>query len=370
MATPTTRDAAPLRVVAYPSSHGFGHLVRLGTVLEAVAARRAIQVEVVGALAPRRLWPASLAAMTSWSGEPTDVGVVQPGDLQVDAEATHVAVAAWLEGFEELCNAEARRVAGADLVVCDASVVGMEAAHRAGVTSVVLANFTWDWIYAEIGLAEAAAVCRRALAGADLLVRAEPAAPMAGPRRTCGAGLVGRRAGTTRYEIRGSLGLEPEERLVCLALRNASGASLALPPPCFGLRYLLPAGVSSDTSGAAAGREDVVVGAGHEFPELVLAADAVVARPGYGILGDVAGAGTPLLWVPRRGFPEDAVLARWLAGWPWARAIDARQAAEGDWLDDVEELLCVERPEPLDVAGGTARAAGAVLALVDRAHQS
>ena len=41
------------------------------------------------------------------------------------------------------------RARGVRLVVADAPPLGCAAAARAGIPSVVVSNFTWDWIYAE-----------------------------------------------------------------------------------------------------------------------------------------------------------------------------------------------------------------------------
>ncbi|MFX6019324.1 hypothetical protein ABTF08_20820, partial [Acinetobacter baumannii] len=39
------------------------------------------------------------------------------------------------------------RACAAEVVLCDISPLGLEAARTAGIPSVLLESFTWDWIY-------------------------------------------------------------------------------------------------------------------------------------------------------------------------------------------------------------------------------
>ncbi len=323
--------------------------------LAALARLVAVELHVVGPPFPRRLWPQELGPCTRWIEETTDAGVVQDGDLDVDAEATAKAVDAWLKTYDDGVERWARWLGGhADLVVCDASALGVAAAARARIPSAGIANFSWDWIYRRLGLDEAADRCAKAYAEAGLLLRAEPSAPMAAFPTTRAVGLIGRHPGADRWELRRRLGIAMEERLAMIALRSPWGGRLRLPPSTWGLRYLVAAGAEGECDA----RADIVTApADMAFVDQVAASDVLVAKPGYGILGDAAGAATPLLWVGRRGFPEDEVLEAWLAGWPWCRRVQAEALAEGHWLAALEEAASVARPEALAVSQGTRRTA-------------
>jgi hypothetical protein len=80
----------------------------------------------------------------------TDTGVVQIDSLRLDIEDTARRAAAFYRDFDRRVADEASllRRGGATVVIGDAPPLAIAAAHHAGVPSAVIANFTWDWIYA------------------------------------------------------------------------------------------------------------------------------------------------------------------------------------------------------------------------------
>ena len=54
-----------------------------------------------------------------------------------------------MDGFDEAVTSEVAllRQVEADLVVADIPPLGIAAATAAGIPSIALGNFTWDWIY-------------------------------------------------------------------------------------------------------------------------------------------------------------------------------------------------------------------------------
>ncbi len=344
------------RVAVYISNHGYGHCVRSGEVIAQLAACRALKISVCCPL-EQGLWPAGLDARLSWRREACDAGVAEDGALRVDLEATEKALRAWKLDYERFVDAEARRLRGAvDLVIGDVPPAAFEAAAIAGVRSVALANFSWDWIYAELGLVEAAEDARRAYAQADLLLELEPAAPMPAFVRRRSVGILGRRSSRDRESLRRQMGFGRGQRVVLMSFRAVGPPVFALPPPCDDIVYLVAA-----VGARHGGRADVLeLPANVSYAELLLACDIVVCKPGYGILGDIAASGIPALLVDRAGFPEDVVLKRWFAAWPAAKTVEASRLLQGIWIEELRDLLSAERAVPLPVPA--AREAAEVLA--------
>ena len=73
------------------------------------------------------------------------------GDLHLDAAASVALARAFYETLGARAAAEAVVLRARDvrLVIADAPPLGCAAAAAAGIPSVVISNFTWDWIYAE-----------------------------------------------------------------------------------------------------------------------------------------------------------------------------------------------------------------------------
>jgi hypothetical protein len=324
------------------SRHGYGHLVRTAEVLRVLAAERPLRLTVHSDL-PSSLWPSDLHGSTDWVDEAWDAGVVQSDDLHVDRAATAERLASWADEEDAVLGRVVERLRGrVDLVLGDVPPLAFRAAERLGVPGLALANFSWDWIYREMGFEDAAARAERAYMLADDLYRLDPSTPMPAFRRCSEVGLLGRRSRMIRHHSRARLGLRPEQRLVLVAFRSAGSGLVELPAPEFDLFYLLP----TSRSDLAGRRDCLLTPQDIDWIELVAACDVVVSKPGYGILGDTAGTGTPLLFASRQGFPEDRFLEDRLAERATARRVRADALASGCWFEDLEAILQLERPEP------------------------
>ena len=74
------------------------------------------------------------------------------------------------------------------------------------------------------------------------------------------------------------------------------------------------------------------------FEDLLRSCDAVISKPGYGIVVEAACNGTALIYVPRHDWPEQDILINWLEDHGVARRILADCLTEGDLgtaLDDI-----------------------------------
>ena len=346
-----------------------GHLVRSFAVMDALATLVPLRLHVVSASDPSLAPPSLRALVAEWRREAVDVGVVQSDDVTVDREATARRLDSWLGSFGEVVAREAAHLQreGADLVVGDVPAAAFEAAKASGIRSVAVANFSWDWIYGELGFPTAARRSAEAYACADLLLQATPFAPMpAFPHRRA-VGLLARSPSSSGARARASLGLAPEERSCLVAFQPASAPSLALPPARAGRRFLVPSGWAGHRE-----RGDVVrLPADLPFADAIAAADVVLGKPGYGLIGDLEVAGARFLYAPRPGFPENAVLEAHLSARAGTRAIAPARLASGDWEAELEALESAPRPAAME-AGGCLRAARAILDLlaVDRRGES
>ena len=140
-------------IAYFITDHGFGHASRSAAVM---AALERIVPEVRFELfttSPRWLYEDSLANIFGYHSVQTDVGLVQLSPLDEDLEATCRALQKWLPFEEALIQQLADQVnrLGCRLVMCDISALGIAVARKAGVPSVLVENFTWDWIYAAYG---------------------------------------------------------------------------------------------------------------------------------------------------------------------------------------------------------------------------
>jgi len=349
-------------LAVYVTGHGFGHATRLGAVLREVRALAPDLPFTLVAASPERLLRRAFPLPFALRSVEVDVGVVQRDALLLDEPATAAACAAFEASFPGRVEAEAAflRASGARAVVADLPPLAFAAAARAGLPALGLANFSWDWIYRHLsrrepGLAASAELAARAYGTAELLLELPFAGDLSAFPRREAVGLVARRPRLARDEARRRLGLDGRPA----ALLSFGGIGL----PALRREAL-------DGGGAIAWLfpEDLpaarLEALGLSYPDAVGAADAVVTKPGYGIVADCIGAGTPMLYTERGDFPEYPVMVRELPRWLASLHLSNRELLAGRLAEPVGRLLALAHPPPPAPLDGAARAAGRLLELL------
>ena len=97
------------------------------------------------------------------------------------------------------------------------------------------------------------------------------------------------------------------------------------------------------------------------MPDLMRAADGVVAKLGYGTVGEVWAEGIPYAFVSRPGFPEMPPLEAFVRRELEAIEITPEEFASGAWISRIDELLAL--PRAAKSPGGALRAAEIIAAL-------
>jgi hypothetical protein len=326
-------------IVFYISGHGFGHASRDIELMRTLLARRPdIHIIVRAAVAAR--WFTDVTAGYGVERRPgeVDTGIVQIDSLRFDEEATARQAARFYADFEHRVDREAAEIrsAGADLVVGDIPPLAFAAAARAGVPSVAVSNFTWDWIYGNYPAFERLApevlpAIRRAYATATHALRL----PMYGGFETM-AGVtrnipfIARRSVRDPLETRRALGIT-SGRPVVLPSFSAYGVALPLDRVAKSDRFEL---IDPDQRLP----DDL------QYPDLVAAADVVVSKPGYGIVSECVANGTALLYTSRGQFAEYDVFVAEMPGVLRCRYLSQEDLLAGRWDDAVDALVAQPAP--------------------------
>ncbi|MQA29153.1 MAG: hypothetical protein GEU82_04835 [Luteitalea sp.] len=348
-----------MRIVIYPSGHGFGHATRDIELLNAIGRKRADARLIMrtGALPP--FIRAGVETPFDFQIADTDTGVAQVDSLEVDEEATVRRAGAFYHDFDRRVDAEAAvlRHLRASVVVGDVPPLAFAAAARAGVPSVALGNFTWDWIYAVYPLFDELApdvlpTIRHAYAAATVALRL----PLHGgfePMQHVveDVPLIARSARAGRAEARRRLGIAGPETVV-LASFGRYGAQLPYAAIARESRFTIllteheaPAG--TDWTGHARilwVSEARLAETGLRYPDLVAAADVVVSKPGYGIVSECIANGTSLLYTSRGRFAEYELFVREMPAMLRCRHLSQDDLRGGRWADAIEALLRQEAP--------------------------
>lgn len=354
--------AGPDRIAFFVSSHGFGHASRACAVMQALREQRPAIGLRVYTETPEWFFRDSVGDV-DYRSLRTDIGLVQRSPLLEDVPATIEELARFMPFRPTVVDGLAAEVADCDRVVCDVSPLGLHVAAVAGLRSVLVENFTWDWIYRAYAdeypaLAPFIDYVERINRTADLRIQAEPVCHAVSGSVTVGT--IARRLRESRMALRDRLGVDSDTRLVLVSmggvpaeypflerLRDRSDCVLLIPGAATerrrdGAVLMLPA------------RSDFY------HPDLVNACDALVCKAGYSTLAEAHQSGPPVAWFPRERFPEspvlDAFVARNLSG---IRLLPS-DWDDGAWIDRLPELLALDRRPP-GVADGADQVARLLL---------
>jgi len=293
---------------------------------------------------PRWLFDESLDGPFERFEEGTDVGIVQETPLVEDLPGTARALRRFFDELPATADRLARQLRdrGTSLVVCDIAPLGLAVAREAGLPSLLVENFTWDFIYEPFVASHPEFqphVARMAelYDGARWRIQTEPVSRVR-PRVAC-VGTVSRPSRTGREEVRRVLGVAPDEPLVLLALGGFSGEvpwldALAAHPR---VRFLYPG--LGDQPQRRGNLLLLPKCSGHYHPDLTAACDAVVGKLGYSTVAEVYRAGLPFAFVGRRQFREADSLGAFMLERGSSLEISVDDFEAGSWLPVVEQLL-------------------------------
>lgn len=305
---------------------------------------------------PSWLFTDSLSALFSYHSVSTDVGIVQHTPLREDLERTVERLNAFLPFEPSLIDHLTQRLRDlrCQLVICDIAPMGILVARGAGIPSVLVENFTWDWIYQGYvsrskQMGRHVDYLRKAFQAATLHIQTEPVcvyrkADLLTPP-------VCRKARTPLDKIRRQLGIPADAKVVLItmggievkfdfleALRSQSEVYFIIPggSPCMELT------------------DNLVLLPHHSdffHPDLVRASDGVVGKLGYSTVAEVYHAGVPFAYISRQNFRESAILARFVEKEMSALAVAEKDFLTGNWIPQMPRLLQLDRRHPADPNG-------------------
>ena len=358
-------------IVFYISGHGFGHATRDLEVIKEIRARNPHTPVVIRSAVASTFLEQETDGSVELEFCETDTGVTQVDSLRPDPLETARRAALFYREFDArvAAEAEALRRMRADVVVGDVPPLAFAAAASAGVPSIALANFTWDWIYE--GYATFAAVApgviekiRSAYAKASMALRLPFAggfAPMHAVTRDIP--LVARTSRLSRDAARTALELDARKPIV---LASFGGYGVAL--PFFEIARTNDVTLVVTDHEAPASTDEVrcftreaLTARNLRYADLVAAADVVVTKPGYGIVSECIANGASLLYTSRGPFAEEEVLVSGMKPFLRCGFISPDDLRAGRWQQAIEELLRQPGPVQQINVGGARVAAEAIV---------
>ena len=345
-------------IVYYISGHAFGHASRAIEIVNAVLAAGPDADIVVRTSAARWLFDVSVRGPVEFHEVVCDTGVVQSDSLHLDERRTIEDAAAFMDGLDARAESEAAflRGRGATLVAGDIPPLAFLAAHKAGLPSVAIANFTWDWIYA----AYTEAISSRPRLVRDIRSDYRHASlalrlPMSGGFEDWRSPIVdvpfvARHSAQSPADVRERIGVPPGHRMVLASFGGLGIAGLPLEPlgRLDGWTVVTTAhaldGLGPVPPGVRVLQDTAVYAQGFRYEDLVRAADVVVTKPGYGIIAECLANDAAILYTDRGRFAEYDVLVDAMPRYVRCRFLPREDLYAGRWQHHLEALLAQPPP--------------------------
>lgn len=353
--TPTAASK-PVCIGCFISPHGFGHAARAAAVMEVLSLRAPNTCFDIYTSVPEWFFSESLSGSFTYNCLETDVGLVQLTPMQEDLAAT-------IEKLDMMLPFEDATIAllvenvlnnNCRLILCDIAPMGIAVARAAGIPSMLVENFTWDWVYQGYAaqhhrIVPHADYLRDLFSSADYHIQTQPVCCPGAADLTTRP--VSRQYRTASLQVRECLNIPLDASLVMLTLGGI--------PPDFelfkklptrkDLYVLIPGGTETyqvlDNIRLLPHHSD------YYHPDLIRASDAVVGKLGYSTLAEVFHAGLPFGYIPRFGFRESAILEAFVNKQMQGLPITEVELENGSWMDYISDLLALPKIKRQGVNG-------------------
>ncbi|MEW5729641.1 MAG: hypothetical protein AB1918_17560 [Pseudomonadota bacterium] len=335
------------------SPHGYGHAAMTAPVVAELRRRRPDLRLTIQTGLPADFLRTAFGDDFTLVPEIPDFGFRMRSSLEIDLEASAAGYAALHADFGAVTAREAERIAAAapDLVVSNVAYAVLAGAARAGVRGIGFSCLNWADMFARYlrwmpDAARIEAEIRGAYASAEVFLRCTPAQDMTLPNRE-DVGVVARQGRRRRDELEAALGVPAGTRIGLIAF---GGIDHRLPSERW---PVIPGWSWINALAEVPERPDMVPWQrpGIPFGDLIPSVDVVVTKVGYGTFTEAGVAGTPVLFVPRPGWPESPHLDDWLANHTRSSPVEPAAFFDGRLPMLLHMVLGQPKPRPARADG-------------------
>jgi L-arabinokinase len=373
-------------IVFYISGHGFGHASRCIEVINAILAKRPETRVGVRTSAPRWLFDLTVKGKVTYSTLECDTGIVQVDALTLDEADSIRRAAAFLSDLVPRAASVSRvlRELGAGLIVGDIPPLAFAVGASAGIPSIGLGNFTWDWVYADYPRVRLAPSLLPAIRGAYARASMALRLPMCGGFESFSnvkdIPFIARHASLSREETCKKLKI-PADKPIVLASFGGYGLAgldtdtlakfkkytvvMAATVPMSRARKETPVVVERKGSFISI-NEEAMYDHGVRYEDLVGAADVVVTKPGYGIIAECIANDSAILYTSRGHFPEYDVLVEEMPKYTRSAFINQDDLFAGKWESAIDKLRAQAKLKKKPETNGADVAADILLKALDK----
>jgi hypothetical protein len=349
-------------IAYYISSHGYGHGVRSCDIIRALnVLYPQISVQIVSELPQAFFGTLTKSARNTIRALSFDVGMIQLDSIRVDVDAT-------LEKIEQLCSCRKQLLDqesdylnrnGIALVVADIPAIPLEAAALLGIPTIAVGNFAWDWIYSAFAARDKrweqiVHIFREQYAKTDLLLRMPFCEEMRAFRHIEDIPIVASPGRMRRSIISDLTGCDSNKKWILLSFTTLdwNDDTLANVETIEDYEFLTVSPLIWKRKNIYSIDREAI-----PFSDVIASADAVISKPGFGILSDCAVNEKPLIYSDRADFLEYGILVKAIRKYLKHIHITANDLYRGNLLPSLHRIWNCPPPAETPPQGGAVIAA-------------
>lgn len=323
----------------FVSPHGFGHATRTIAVLLKLQEQIPDLVVHLITTVPRDLF-SELSVSWTYHQVRCDIGLIQDDAFLPDIPATAAALEDFLPLHRNLLQECERICRTSSLILSDISPLAIAVADRLSKPSVLIENFTWDWIYSHLRQAECLhpfIPCLETIyTKTTYRVQTEPLCSKTDCDLNCGP--IARRPITIPEKTKKTIG--SGGRKIVFMTMGGIPSTMPFIDRLMKLDdfFFILAGQKNS---CRYGKNVLSLSYQSLFyhPDLIAASDLVVCKSGYSTIAECSITGTRVCSIGRPGFAESDFIGEFVRNRLGGTVIDYHEFLDGSWLNRLESFL-------------------------------
>ena len=339
-----------MKSIAYfISPHGFGHAARAAAIMVALQQLDSQICFEIYTLVPEWFFSESLSGPFQYHSLKTDIGLVQSSPLAEDPKATLKALDQFLPFSQDHIDQVANDLIEnqCQYAICDISPLGILAGNTAGISTVLIENFTWDWIYENYlqeypDFANYIAYLHEVYQVPTIHILAQPYC-QPDPDADLIARPISRARKIVPQSVRASLGIKEDEKMILITMGGIPDSFQNIDHLFVDKNtvFVIPGGSKEFTR-----TNNLILLPHHSnfyHPDLINACDAAIGKAGYSTIAELYNTGIPFGFFTRDSFRESSFLTAFIKTNMPGIEMQSKHISDPEWQNQIPELLSLPR---------------------------
>ncbi len=315
------------------TSHGFGHAVRICSVVEAVKKLYPEILLVLVTTAPRWLLESYIQADFIYRPRTFDVGVIQADSLKMDKVTTLEKLQHIYQKQDAIIAGEVNfiKTNGVGLILADIPPLATKIAEAAGIPCWMMSNFGWDFIYRDWGedFEKIADWISKCYGKCERLYRLPMSEEMSAFPNIIDVGLTGGKPHYSDAELREDFNLNsPKDKTILLTF---GGLGLNAIPYQNLESFPDWQFITFDANAPDLGNLAKITKTNYRPVDFMPLCDLVISKPGYSTFAEALRMDVPIISLTREGFAETPLLLSGIKKFAKHKIISTEEFFQGNW---------------------------------------